>query len=189
MNKETSSKSIYAKLLEVQKEVKPIEKTESNPFFNSKYFDVNAILAALKPILTRHSLVLTQPFMVETTTGRNALETVLTDSETGEHINSLIYLPETSDPQKFGSAVTYYRRYALQSLFALEAEDDDANVATGKQSVLRQAAQPARTWTPPSQGTTPATPLHIRQTNVPAWKPKAEPKEDDGMECFVPLDA
>ena len=30
-----------------------------------------------------------------------------------------------------GSAITYYRRYTLQSLLALEAEDDDRNKASG----------------------------------------------------------
>ena len=34
------------------------------------------------------------------------------------------------DPQKLGSAVTYYRRYTLQSLLGLQAEDDDANSAS-----------------------------------------------------------
>jgi hypothetical protein len=39
-------------------------------------------------------------------------------------------LPEIQDPQKIGSAVTYYRRYTLQSLLSLQAEDDDANSAS-----------------------------------------------------------
>jgi len=39
-------------------------------------------------------------------------------------------LPEIQDPQKVGSAVTYYRRYTLQSLLSLQAEDDDANSAS-----------------------------------------------------------
>jgi len=120
--------NIYTKLLEVQKEVAPIKKTEENPFFKSKYFDVNAILAALKPILSNAGLVLTQGFEIEL--GHNLLVTTIADSESAEKINSRIYLPDAADPQKFGSAVTYYRRYALQSLFALEAEDDDGNTAS-----------------------------------------------------------
>lgn len=123
------TKAIYSKLLEVQKEVAPIKKTEDNPFFKSKYFDVNAILAALKPILSKHGLVLMQGMEVDDN-GRNGLTTTVADAESGEKIESSIYLPDASDPQKFGSAVTYYRRYALQSLFALEAEDDDGNTAS-----------------------------------------------------------
>ena len=39
-------------------------------------------------------------------------------------------LPQITDPQKVGSAVTYFRRYTLQSLLSLQAEDDDANTAS-----------------------------------------------------------
>jgi hypothetical protein len=43
------------------------------------------------------------------------------------------------DPQKLGSAVTYYRRYTLQSLLGLQAEDDDANSAS-------QAVKSTKPW-------------------------------------------
>ena len=36
------------------------------------------------------------------------------------------------DPQKLGSEITYYRRYTLQSLLGLQAEDDDANMTVKK---------------------------------------------------------
>ena len=38
-------------------------------------------------------------------------------------------LPDLQDPQKMGSAITYYRRYALQSLFLLQTQDDDGEGA------------------------------------------------------------
>jgi hypothetical protein len=41
-------------------------------------------------------------------------------------------LPNLQDPQKLGSAITYYRRYTLQSLLGLQAEDDDGNKRTYK---------------------------------------------------------
>jgi hypothetical protein len=120
--------TIFQKLLKVQAEIAPIKKTEKNPFFNSKFFDINGILEILKPVLTAHGLVLTQPMgIIE---GRNVLETWLSDGETGETLKSIIYLPEVSDPQKFGAAVTYYRRYMVQSLLSLQGEDDDANAST-----------------------------------------------------------
>lgn len=124
---EPMKSNIYQKLLKVQEEVQPIKKTEDNPFFKSKYFDVNGILSALKPILTKHGLVLTQG--IEAVDGRNILTTSVNNTESVDSIVSTVYLPDVIDPQKFGSAVTYYRRYALQSLFALEAADDDGNAA------------------------------------------------------------
>ena len=39
-------------------------------------------------------------------------------------------LPNLQDPQKLGSAITYFRRYTLQSLLGLQAEDDDGNKAS-----------------------------------------------------------
>lgn len=120
--------TLLEKLLEVQKEVAPIKKTEANPFFKSMYFDVNGVIAALKPILSKHGLILTQG--IRTVDNKNVLVTEVTNAEDGEDIQSSIYLPDVQDPQKFGSAVTYYRRYALQSLFALEAQDDDGNLVS-----------------------------------------------------------
>jgi hypothetical protein len=42
-----------------------------------------------------------------------------------------IPLPATEDPQKLGSAITYYRRYAIVTLLGLVTEeDDDGNAAS-----------------------------------------------------------
>ena len=120
---------IYKKLLKVQKEVGAISKYSENPFFKSKYFDINGLIQHVNPILTNHGLVLIQPI-------KDGLQSsVIIDSETGESVESSLELPNLSDPQKLGSAVTYYRRYTLCSLLALQAEDDDANIASkAKQS-------------------------------------------------------
>jgi len=134
---EKKQTNIYEKLLEAQKEIGAIKKDSDNPFFKSKYFDINAILAEVKPILNRHGLDLFQP-LVTRFYGANqelkvtGIETSIIDAETKEGLFYFAELPQGSTPQQTGSAVTYYRRYALQSLLALEAEDDDANVASGK---------------------------------------------------------
>ena len=115
------------KLLQVQKEIQPIIKDKKNPFFKSNYADINNMLEVVKPILSKHGIILLQP---TTATG---LKTLLIDAETGENLaESEIAIPQDNDPQKMGSKITYYRRYALQSLLALEAEDDDGNTASGK---------------------------------------------------------
>lgn len=138
--------SIYTKLLEVQKEIGAIKKDSTNPFFKSKYFDINSLLEQVKPVLNKHGLVVLQGLshiegkLALRTTIANAegIETTLpfgdtlSIGETATMIHSVCPLPEVTDAQKAGSAITYFRRYALQSLLALEAEDDDANVASGK---------------------------------------------------------
>jgi hypothetical protein len=122
-------------MLNFQKEVGAIKKDSENPYFKSKFFDINALLAEVKPILNKYGIVLSQPLGFEVT--RITLKTVLTDGK--ETIESTTVLPEQTDPQKVGSAITYFRRYALQSLLALEAEDDDAELASPKtKTVVRK---------------------------------------------------
>lgn len=135
---------IYEKLLEVQKELGAIKKDSTNPYFKSKYFDINALLEHVKPVLNKHDLVITQA--LTTIEGRLGLETILAHKD-GESYKTVCPIPEMvteiknkekevigvqADPQKQGSAITYYRRYALQSLLALEATDDDGNTASSK---------------------------------------------------------
>lgn len=127
--------SVALKLLEVQRELGAVKKGKQNPFFSSNYADINQYISVLKPILNKVGLVLLQPLTMSDGSGATSigLNTIVVDSETGEEINykTDIYLKDT-DPQKVGSAITYYRRYALQSFFFVESEDDDANKASGK---------------------------------------------------------
>ena len=116
--------SIYTKLFEAKKEIGKISKDSKNPFFKSKYFDINSLLEHVEPILQKHNLLLLQPIEAGKVT------TVIVDIETGEKVKSEITLPQLNDPQKLGSCVSYYRRYTLQSLIGLQATDDDANLAS-----------------------------------------------------------
>jgi len=121
---------MYKKILAVQSEVGAISKDSTNPFFKSKYFDINKLLDVVMPVLNKHGLVLLQP--LTHIDGKSAIKTILIDSETGDSIENSIPLTENPDPQKMGSAITYYRRYSLQSLLGLQAEDDDGNIASNK---------------------------------------------------------
>lgn len=118
------------KLLEFQKQVSAIKKDSKNPFFNSKYFDINSLIDTIKPVMNELSLRVTQPLLA-LDNGRTALYTQIWDSS--EKVSeSSIYLPEGLSPQQIGSAITYLRRYSLVSLLFLEAEDDDGNASSEK---------------------------------------------------------
>ncbi len=127
------------KILKIQSEIGVLVKSETNPFFKSKYMDINGLLEQLLPLLEKYKLVVVQPLSY-LDGGKPALETRVYDAEikqdgtegSGEIISSRMPLPDLQDPQKMGSAITYYRRYALQSLFLLRAEDDDANSSSSK---------------------------------------------------------
>jgi len=126
--------SVYPKLAKVKAVLNPIRKTETNPFLKSKYFDINSLLEQVEPILQEHGLILAQPIQA------GKVVTFLIDPETGDDLGSEIELPQISDPQKLGSAMTYYRRYTLQSLLALQALDDDGEIVREDLEKLRQVA-------------------------------------------------
>lgn len=128
------------KILKIQNEIGVLVKTETNPFFKSKYMDINGLLEQLLPLLEKHKLTVMQP--LGEVSGRPALETRISDGDK-TLLFSIVPLPDIQDPQKMGSAITYYRRYALQSLFLLRAEDDDGNIAkpVSKAKAISQKSQ------------------------------------------------
>lgn len=113
-------KNLALKLLKVQDELGTVMKDQANPFYKSKYADINSYIDEIKPLLTKHGVVILQPLTLE------GVATMLIDTESGESMQTTIKLPEIADPQKLGGAITYFRRYSLQSLFVVKAEDDDA---------------------------------------------------------------
>tara|TARA_R100000781_G_scaffold57061_1_gene36919 strand:+ start:1009 stop:1446 length:438 start_codon:yes stop_codon:yes gene_type:complete len=117
--------SIYNKLYKVQREIGAISKDSTNPFYKSKYFDINSLIKQVTPILEKHKLLLLQPIK------DGEQYSIIFDLD-GGFVESSLKLPTDLDAQKIGSAITYYRRYTLQSLLGLQAEDDDGNVASGK---------------------------------------------------------
>lgn len=115
------------KILKLQMKIGVLSKTETNPFFKSKYLDINGLLAQLQPLFDEYKLRVMQP--LSNIDGKPAIITQVFDLETKTVIvEEKFPLPDLQDPQKMGSAITYYRRYALQSLFLLQAEDSDGDI-------------------------------------------------------------
>lgn len=124
-------KTLYTALLAAQKEFPVVKKSDSNPFFKSKYAGLPSVLEVVLPILQKHGIVMTQNPISED--GRIGVATVLTHAESGEQRESHFTMPlSKQDPQGAGSAITYARRYAIVSILGLNVdEDDDANSASG----------------------------------------------------------
>lgn len=120
---------IYKKLANVKKQVGAISKDNLNPFHKNKYFDINTLLEQVEPIIDKEGLLLLQPV------NDGKVTTQIIDLDSGEKVESSIVMTDITDPQKMGSAITYYRRYTLQSLLALKAEDDDGNKARKKPQI------------------------------------------------------
>jgi hypothetical protein len=134
--------SIYKKLFEAKKEIGKISKDSTNPFYKSKYFDINSLLEHVEPILQKHGLLLLQP--IEDNIVYSKIIDI-DDLKTG--VLSGLALTNQTDPQKRGSEITYYRRYTLQSLLGLQAEDDDANATVNKQKDgIYPSVEDTRPW-------------------------------------------
>jgi hypothetical protein len=104
-------------------------KDGNNPHFKSKYATLQSIAETAKPILQKHGLAICQTF--ETACDGVSIITSLVH-ESGEYITGSLFLkPTKNDPQGYGSAITYGRRYAMAAILGIVAdEDDDANAAS-----------------------------------------------------------
>jgi hypothetical protein len=113
--------TIHTKIAKLQASLPKMKKDKAG--YNYKYFDINQILDAIKPILEKEGLSIMQPLShIE---GKPAIKTIIVDNESGETYEEITPITENPDPQKQGSAITYFRRYSIQSMLSLEAEDDD----------------------------------------------------------------
>jgi hypothetical protein len=118
------NKSINEKLFALQNEIGAISKDAKNPFYKSKYFDINSLIKQLQPLFQKHRLLLLQPIE------ESLVYTRIVCVDSGEFVEASMKLPDLADIQKLGGAVTYLRRYTLSSLLGLQSEDDDGNAAS-----------------------------------------------------------
>jgi len=139
----------------------PALKDKTNPAFRSKYADLGACIDAVEDALLANDIAMMQ----ETFLDDNGItvETVFLHSS-GETIRGgKLHVPAAKqDPQGYGSALTYARRYSLMAACGIAAEDDDGNAAS-------QPQKPQGKPIPP--------------------KPAAKPTEVDLMPFLAALDA
>ena len=122
-------KEIATALLKAQTDMGNAVKDSKNPFFKSSYADLNSVREACLPLLNKNGIVVLQPII--NVDGKNFVKTVLlhTSGESIESLTEIIYSKQ-NDAQAQGSGITYARRYGLQSLVCIGAEDDDGNKAS-----------------------------------------------------------
>jgi hypothetical protein len=124
-------------------EIEAATKSATNPHFKSKYADLGAVIDAVKPALIAHGLFFTQH--PEPSEDGVIVETVLHHAG-GESLSlGKLYVPANKrDAQGFGSAMTYARRYGLQTGFGVPTEDDDGNAAVRSAAPSSSAPIPAK---------------------------------------------
>jgi hypothetical protein len=138
-------KQIATALLKAQSEMSNPKKGATNPFFKSKYADLNAIREALIPVLNSNGISVLQPIVH--LDSKNFVKTILLH-ESGESIESVteIIYNKLNDAQAQGSGISYARRYALQSFVCVGADDDDGQKAVqNKPNATKEVMDKAHT--------------------------------------------
>jgi hypothetical protein len=133
MNKSDSIKNLAVAMCKAQAAMGGAHKGANNPFFKSKYADLGAVVEAVKEPFASNGLSYVQ-FPIEEG-GRIGIETILMH-DSGEWLsNSFTVNLTKQDAQGAGSAITYCRRYSLQAVAGIPAEDDDGNAASKRVKV------------------------------------------------------
>jgi hypothetical protein len=124
LNELSNTLTLHQKLHRAKLAIGKVTKNANNPHFKKSYADLNAIIEAVEPILLENGLLLIQPIQ------GNSVCTQIVDIDSGAMLESCMDLPQGITPQQMGSAITYYRRYTLQSALSLQAVDDDGQQAS-----------------------------------------------------------
>lgn len=130
-------KTIASALVKAQKAFGPALKSSSNPHFRSKYADLAACVEAVIEALNDNGIALIQPTH-ECESG--VLVETLFVHESGETLSAgKLHVPaQKQDPQGYGSALTYARRYSLMAACGIAPEDDDGNAASRPKPAQKQ---------------------------------------------------
>lgn len=142
------NKQVSAALVRAQKDFGPALKTSSNPHFKSKYADLAACVEAVIDSLNANGIALIQK--QHPNDGGVAVETIFVH-ESGESLSTgVLTVPASKqDPQGYGSALTYARRYSLMAACGIAPEDDDGNAAAAAKTRPAAANQPTQGDTSP----------------------------------------
>jgi len=130
---------VAAAFVKAQKAFGPALKTATNPHFRSRYADLSACVEAVIDALNANGIGLMQR-TYECPTGI-MVETCLIH-ESGEVLEGgILHVPASKqDPQGYGSALTYARRYSLMACVGIAPEDDDGNAASKPKSTVNESA-------------------------------------------------
>ncbi len=131
------SKAIITALAKALPELESAKKNAANPHLKSKYANLSAVMAAVEPIRA-HGLWYRQ--VSHDKPDGACIETVYLHDGGEELSAGLTFVKaDKQNPQGFGSAMTYARRYSLQCAFGLDAEDDDGHAASQPRKPIQQA--------------------------------------------------
>ena len=139
-NSTHASKAFWSAMSRAQLEMKSPEKKGYNPHFKSNYIRLEEILTGPVKVMNKHGLSVRQWPTCEN--GAVVVKTCISHNS-GQNIQHDLRLPCDANVQKIGSAISYARRYALQSILGIAGEDDDGNAASAPKKPTKRTVKKA----------------------------------------------
>ena len=139
----TTTAKLDAALAKAQAKFRAAAKDSVNPHFRSSYADLASIAEACWSALTAEGISVTQ-WLTHAADDRLHIVTRLAHS--GEFLMAEWSMPVSKqDPQGYGSAATYARRYTLAAAVGVVSDDDDGQAASEapKKQAPRESARKA----------------------------------------------
>ena len=127
MENKMNNTNLVSALIKAQSEIEHAVKDATNPFFKSGYATLEAVIDAVKKPLNTNGIYFQQ---VSSNDAHGiGIETIFYGH--GSEIKTgIVYVPAVkTDPQAFGSCLSYAKRYSLQMACGIASQDDDANEA------------------------------------------------------------
>lgn len=169
MNRSEEIKQLAVALAQAQAIMKTAKKDNENPFFKSTYADLASVWDAIRSPFTTNGFSISQ--FTETKEDRVCVTTLLLHMS-GEWLSSELTLPTLKlDPQAFGSALTYARRYALAAICGVASEEDDAEATMDRSGKTTKAPTQHSLPSPHEEARMPEKKKGLpTQTHKDVWK-------------------
>lgn len=140
-----ASSEFWTAMSRAQLEMQSPKKLGVNPHFRSEYVRLEEILTGPVKTMNKHGLSVTQwPTCQD---GAVLVKTCISHNS-GQNIQHDLRLPCDANVQKIGSAISYARRYALQSILGIAGEDDDGNAASATKKPTKKVFKKASVQQP-----------------------------------------
>ncbi len=119
--------NIAKALLEFHKTNPHAFEDKKNPHFKNNYASLESVIKTVRTA-SQFGLTFTQEMDFEEDI--TFVRTVMMHSSGATRVSrTKIVSKDPNDPQKMGSAISYAKRYGLQSIFGLPSDDDDGEIA------------------------------------------------------------
>jgi hypothetical protein len=157
VNKSAEINELAKALAAAQGEMKNPPLDGENPHFKSRFATLAGVRDTVLPVLSRHGLSVIQS---AGSGERGPTLTTLLLHTSGQWVETdALCLPAVKqDPQSFGSALTYGRRYSLMALAGVVGDDDDDGQAASKPAPAKAGKQQQDNGTTAKKASAPAAP-------------------------------